>query len=235
MTPVEMLGPHGVPAIGELPYFLTLPGTASTGSGCSRHPQLGWRAPLPRRRRPSARCRRCWSARRGTRCSTATSGRSSSGTSCCRSSSASAGSAARRARSAPRGSRLGPAAPRPPAAPPHAHRRRVRGRPRSQYFLPLTICAYARCQSLAERAPHAVLANITGARKGILFDAWLDDRFARTLLETLEREDPVAMRRGTARAVQGQRFADSAAAARSFGSHACRPSRATRRSCTATG
>ena len=32
-----------------------------------------------------------------------------------------------------------------------------------------------------------MLARVTGARKGVLFDAWLDDRFARTLLEALER------------------------------------------------
>jgi maltose alpha-D-glucosyltransferase / alpha-amylase len=76
----------------------------------------------------------------------------------------------------------------------------------SQYLLPLTICAYADVQSLAERAPHAVLANITGARKGILFDAWLDDQFARTVLEALETEAPIEMRRGTARAVQGREF-----------------------------
>ena len=49
---------------------------------------------------------------------------------------------------------------------------------------------------------HAVLAGITGARKGLLFDAWLDDGFARTLLEVFDREEQVKTRRGTFRARQ---------------------------------
>ncbi len=71
---------------------------------------------------------------------------------------------------------------------------------RDQYFLPLTICAHADVKGLEERAPHSVLANITGARKGILFDAWLDDRFARALLEALETEEQTVTKRGSIRA-----------------------------------
>jgi hypothetical protein len=43
---------------------------------------------------------------------------------------------------------------------------------------------------LAEHSPHAILANVTGARKGVLFDGWLDDRYVRTLFDALERESP---------------------------------------------
>ena len=75
------------------------------------------------------------------------------------------------------------------------------------YFLPLTICAYVDVRGLEERAPHAVLATITGARKGLLFDAWLDDRFARTVLEILDREERSATKRGSIRALKTAAFA----------------------------
>jgi len=75
------------------------------------------------------------------------------------------------------------------------------------YFLPLTICAYVDVRGLEERAPHSVLANITGARKGVLFDAWLDDRFARTMLEALDREEKTATKRGNIRALKTAAFA----------------------------
>jgi len=77
---------------------------------------------------------------------------------------------------------------------------------REQYFLPLTICAFADAKGIDARAPNAVLARVTGARKGILFDAWLDDRFARTLLETVERQEQTTTRRGAIRAVQTDAF-----------------------------
>ncbi len=73
---------------------------------------------------------------------------------------------------------------------------------REQYFLPLTICRSAEAQGVEERVPHAVLARITGARKGALFDAWLDDRFARSLYETIEGEQPTRTKRGVISAVR---------------------------------
>jgi maltose alpha-D-glucosyltransferase / alpha-amylase len=78
---------------------------------------------------------------------------------------------------------------------------------RAQYLLPLTAYAYPEAQWLAEKAPQAVLANITGARRGILFDAWLDDDFARALLETLERGGSIATRQGTIRGLPGRELA----------------------------
>ncbi len=78
---------------------------------------------------------------------------------------------------------------------------------REQYFLPLTIRAYADAKVLIEQSPHAILANVTGARKGLLFDAWLDDNYARALLEALERREQMATKRGSIRAVQAPRFA----------------------------
>jgi len=79
---------------------------------------------------------------------------------------------------------------------------------RDRYSLPLTICSHVDAHGLQERAGHAVLANITGARKGVLFDGWLDDRFARTLLEVIEKNDQVRTRAGTVRALHTANFAD---------------------------
>jgi maltose alpha-D-glucosyltransferase / alpha-amylase len=77
----------------------------------------------------------------------------------------------------------------------------------AQYLLPLTAYTYPEAGWMAEKAPHVVLANITGARRGVLFDAWLDDLFAHTMLENLERDAPVTLRRGTVRPVVGRQFA----------------------------
>ena len=58
---------------------------------------------------------------------------------------------------------------------------------RESYFLPLAIRAAAEARGVEERAPNAVLARVTGARKGVLFDAWLDNGFGRALLETFDQ------------------------------------------------
>jgi maltose alpha-D-glucosyltransferase/alpha-amylase len=73
---------------------------------------------------------------------------------------------------------------------------------RQQYFVPLAISAATDAHGVEERSPHAVLARVTGARKGVLFDGWLDDRFARTLLETIDRIEETRTRRGAVRPVQ---------------------------------
>jgi maltose alpha-D-glucosyltransferase/alpha-amylase len=84
---------------------------------------------------------------------------------------------------------------------------------RHQYFLPLTMCPAAEAKALIDRSPHAVLATITGARKGVLFDAWLDDRYGRTLLDALEREEHMATKRGAIRAIKTRAFAGRRSAA----------------------
>jgi maltose alpha-D-glucosyltransferase/alpha-amylase len=79
---------------------------------------------------------------------------------------------------------------------------------REQYFLPLAVSAASETPGLEARAPQAILANVTGARKGVLFDAWADDRFGRVLLDVLERSDQIRMKRGTVRALPTARLAD---------------------------
>jgi maltose alpha-D-glucosyltransferase / alpha-amylase len=78
---------------------------------------------------------------------------------------------------------------------------------RERYFLPLTISGHADIKGLMDRAPHAILAAITGARKGVLFDAGLDERFARVLLDAFDRPDQSKTKRGTLQAVQTDAFA----------------------------
>jgi maltose alpha-D-glucosyltransferase/alpha-amylase len=78
---------------------------------------------------------------------------------------------------------------------------------RDRYFLPLAISPYAEAGPIEDRAPHAILATVTGARRGILFDASFDDRFARTLLETIERQEHAATKRGSIRAEHTAAFA----------------------------
>jgi maltose alpha-D-glucosyltransferase/alpha-amylase len=77
---------------------------------------------------------------------------------------------------------------------------------RDQYFLPLTISGNADAKGLEERAPNSILANIAGARKGILFDGWVDDRFARTLLEALDTNEQTATKRGSVRSVTTEAY-----------------------------
>jgi maltose alpha-D-glucosyltransferase/alpha-amylase len=79
---------------------------------------------------------------------------------------------------------------------------------RDQYFLPLTICTSTATGGLEERAPQAILATVTGARKGVLFDASLDDGFAVALLEAIGRQDHTKTRRGAIRASHTQAYAD---------------------------
>jgi maltose alpha-D-glucosyltransferase / alpha-amylase len=81
------------------------------------------------------------------------------------------------------------------------------GGERDTYFLPLAISSAVDARGVEERFPHAVLARITGARKGVLFDAWLDDRFARTLFESLEQKEEMRTRRGGVVGVQTDAFA----------------------------
>ena len=79
---------------------------------------------------------------------------------------------------------------------------------REQYFLPLTVCASADVKSIEERSPNAVLATVTGAKKGVIFDAWLDDRFATTLLEAIGQREQLKTRRGAIRVDQTHAFAE---------------------------
>jgi maltose alpha-D-glucosyltransferase/alpha-amylase len=77
---------------------------------------------------------------------------------------------------------------------------------RDRYFLPLTICSHADAKGLQERSGHAVLATITGARKGVLFDGGHDDQFASTLLDAMASDEQISTRSGQIRATRTTAF-----------------------------
>src|SRR4029450_9742431 len=72
---------------------------------------------------------------------------------------------------------------------------------RDNYFLPLAICGAADVKTIEERSPHGVLARVTGARKGVLFDGWVDNSFARAMLESIEQSQEIRMRRGAVQSI----------------------------------
>jgi maltose alpha-D-glucosyltransferase/alpha-amylase len=74
------------------------------------------------------------------------------------------------------------------------------GTGRDHYFLPLAICPTTDASGIEERAPQAVLARVAGARRGVLFDAAHDGRFAQVLLDAMERHEEITLRRGRIRA-----------------------------------
>jgi maltose alpha-D-glucosyltransferase/alpha-amylase len=92
---------------------------------------------------------------------------------------------------------------------------------RDHYFLPLAICGTPDARTVEERSGHAVLARLTGARKGVLFDAALDTRFAEVLLDAMDRQEETTMRRGRVRAQQTSAYRGHR------GEGPLRPSRAT--------
>jgi maltose alpha-D-glucosyltransferase / alpha-amylase len=81
------------------------------------------------------------------------------------------------------------------------------GGDRDSYFLPLAICAATDARHVEDRSPHAVLARVTGARKGVLFDAWQDNSFGRVLMDAFEQRQDIRLRRGIVAPLQTTVFA----------------------------
>ena len=73
---------------------------------------------------------------------------------------------------------------------------------RGHYLLPLATVTGADADRIAKTAPGQVLARITGARKGLLVDAVVDDRACDLLLEVLASSRSLAGQHGTIRAVR---------------------------------
>ena len=67
-----------------------------------------------------------------------------------------------------------------------------------QYFLPLALASGDAAKAVQERFPAAVVARVSGARKGALYDAWHDTRFVDHLLEAvgIGHDDGDAIRPG---------------------------------------
>jgi maltose alpha-D-glucosyltransferase/alpha-amylase len=65
-----------------------------------------------------------------------------------------------------------------------------------QFFLPLSLMSAENASAVQERFPHAVLARVTGARKGLLFDALHDGRLTDDLLAAATDTRAIATRHG---------------------------------------
>ncbi len=71
---------------------------------------------------------------------------------------------------------------------------------REQYFLPLAMAAGPEAQSVEAQFSNAVLARVSGARKGVVHDAVLDERAGRAFVQAIQRGETVRLRHGALRA-----------------------------------
>jgi len=71
---------------------------------------------------------------------------------------------------------------------------------RDRYVLPLAMSSERETRTLEETHPQALVARITGARKGALYDGLFDDGTCQTLLASMQEERTVTMRRGLVQA-----------------------------------
>jgi maltose alpha-D-glucosyltransferase/alpha-amylase len=71
--------------------------------------------------------------------------------------------------------------------------------PSEVYLLPLALATGDEARRLLHEAPHAVLARVTGARKGVLVDGYLDDDVCSRLLALVAERREIAMGRGLLR------------------------------------
>ena len=71
---------------------------------------------------------------------------------------------------------------------------------RDQYVLPVAMSGDRETRTLEEQYPAALLARITGARKGALYDGLYDDGTCSTLLASIQEERSIPMRRGAMQA-----------------------------------
>jgi len=71
---------------------------------------------------------------------------------------------------------------------------------RERYLLPLAMSSDREARTLEEHSPGALVARITGARKGALYDGLFDDGTCATLLASIQEERTVPMRHGIVQA-----------------------------------
>ena len=68
-----------------------------------------------------------------------------------------------------------------------------------RYVLPLAMTGGQDAEAMERLHPHAVLARISGARKGLLFDGMYDDGFCSTVLASVQEGRALSMRTGELR------------------------------------
>jgi maltose alpha-D-glucosyltransferase/alpha-amylase len=81
-------------------------------------------------------------------------------------------------------------------------------RGRERYFVPLAMATGAEAESILDAHPHLALARITGARKGIVMDGAADDRCAQVFLAALDASHAIRLRGAVVHARQTSAYAD---------------------------
>jgi maltose alpha-D-glucosyltransferase/alpha-amylase len=79
---------------------------------------------------------------------------------------------------------------------------------REHYLLPLAMSSGAKAADVQQRYPGAVLARVSGARKGIVFDAAVDPQIGAVLLDAIAKTEQLSLRRGTLRGWRADAFAE---------------------------
>ena len=67
---------------------------------------------------------------------------------------------------------------------------------RERYVLPLSMTSGAEADRIEREYPHAILARVTGARKGLLYDGLFDDETCATLLASMQDQREIGARTG---------------------------------------
>jgi maltose alpha-D-glucosyltransferase / alpha-amylase len=80
--------------------------------------------------------------------------------------------------------------------------------PRERYLVALAIVAGPAADAILAATPQIALARVTGARKGVVIDATVDDPFAGGLLEVLDERWTVRAKRGVVRARRTPAFGE---------------------------
>ena len=78
---------------------------------------------------------------------------------------------------------------------------------REQYFVPLALIEGEAAGGLLASMPHAALARVTGARKGLIVDGAADDNTLRALLDVFDTQETARTKRGTIRIKRTPLFA----------------------------
>ncbi|HET7694944.1 MAG TPA: maltose alpha-D-glucosyltransferase [Vicinamibacterales bacterium] len=79
---------------------------------------------------------------------------------------------------------------------------------RERYFVPLGMATGVEAEAVLGANPHFALARVTGARKGLVIDGAADDRCAQAFLAVLDAAQAIRLRRGVVHARQTGAYPD---------------------------
>jgi maltose alpha-D-glucosyltransferase / alpha-amylase len=73
------------------------------------------------------------------------------------------------------------------------------GGPRERYILPVSAAGGAEAQTISERVPGAIIAKLSGAKAGVLFDALTDPSTGQVLFDLMRHGGEISLRHGSVR------------------------------------